>query len=288
MPMPLPITVKIVLPVDTKLTDRLPDTHIVSTDAADVRLPPIAPEVAVSRRLCPTPMLCRPFNDVSDIQELVSHPDTPTLRDPDTEPIPRPEPLTRTKLEPVDARLRRVVLDKAARSIDRASLIVPLTSPPVTIILFVITVVAASKQCNDVSDSHKLASHPVDPALAESVDCLCPSPAPSILSATLPVVAPLLLRRADTPAASIDIASLTLPTCSPAVSITRMLLPCPKVSLPTNDVSDTHTVLSKALPAILAAVVYTAEPMLCPEIVKGIAPDDARFCTPTLDSVPWP
>ena len=75
--------------------------------------------------------------------------------------LPSPSPITVTDMLPVLARFSCTTLDKL-RSYDTASVTLPALPPAVTTIRCVPATPDADWHTTDVSDTHSLASHPVD------------------------------------------------------------------------------------------------------------------------------
>ena len=107
-------------------------------------------------------------------------------------PTPSPAPATVTLLRSSDMKFPTDAPDSSGPSYDVESLQDPAMLPSVRIALTLICCPAALLHCSDVSDTHKLSSHPVTPtrasALAPSVQKLSPTTvikvadAPRILS----------------------------------------------------------------------------------------------------------
>ena len=129
----------------------------------------------------------------------------------------------------------------------------------------------------DVSDSHSLISHALPPTLPIHDPAARPIPVPATVMLADPVAARFVLRTELDPPLSADTALVPLPCRSPAVIRTALVPPSPCPIWHRTDVSDSHPLLSHALPPIRPDADGPASPMLDPATVTLIEPVAARF-----------
>jgi len=146
-------------------------------------------------------------------------------------------------LDPVPARFVRVTPLATGASTLSASVMVPTRSLTVTTTLRVLPAPLHSEHRNDVVDTHSVISLAVAPALAQGLYDVTPKLAPPIVTDIDPVDGLLVDATLLTKGASIDHASVRVPTRPPDVITSRRVVPIPGVILHCSDESDTHTVL---------------------------------------------
>jgi hypothetical protein len=137
-----------------------------------------------------------------------------------------------------------------------------------------------------VSDTHSLDSHPLPPFRAIDDHPASPIPAPATLRLADPVAARFILRMELEPPPSADTALVVLPCRSPAVTLTALVPPSPDPIVHRTDVSDSHPLLSHALPPIRPDGDDPASPMLDPATVTLVDPVAATFDLPSELAIP--
>ena len=211
-------------------------------------LPPRSPAVMAS--LCdpdrPDPILHR--TDVSDSHSLDSHP-LPAFRAIDDHPAsPIPAPATLRLADPVAARfIPRTELEPPP-SADTALVVLPCRSPAVTLTALVPPSPDPTPHRTDVSDSHPLLSHTLLPVRPETDAPATPIPPPTTVMLADPVAARFALRSPLARVESADIACVALPCRRPTVKAASFVPISPYPTAHRTDVSDSHPLLSHALP----------------------------------------
>ena len=250
-------------------------------------LPPRSPAVMAS--LCdpdrPDPILHR--TDVSDSHSLDSHP-LPAFRAIDDHPAsPIPAPATLRLADPVAARfIPRTELEPPP-SADTALVVLPCRSPAVTLTALVPPSPDPTPHRTDVSDSHPLLSHTLLPVRPETDAPATPIPPPTTVMLADPVAARFALRSPLARVESADIACVALPCRRPTVKAASFVPISPYPTAHRTDVSDSHPLLSHALPPVRPDADDPASPMLDPAKVTLIDPVAASFDMRRELTIPW-
>jgi len=180
-------------------------------------------------------------------------------------------------LDPVPARFVRVTPLATGASTLSASVMVPTRSLTVTTTLRVLPAPLHSEHRNDVADNHSVISLAVAPALAQGLYDVTPKLAPPIVTDIDPVDGLLVDATLLTRGASIDHASVRVPTRPPDVITSRRVAPIPGVILQYKRVSDAHTVLSHDVAAQRSAALCCVAPKSDPCTVTLADPVVGRF-----------
>jgi hypothetical protein len=248
-----------------------------SIDHASVTLPTRAPVVNIILYVPRTPCDVWHRTDDSEHHSVDSHA-VSIIRIASVYVVsPKLVPCTVTLADPVPARFRRVVKLRLGSSIDHASVTVPTRSPAVNIIRRVPLTPCDDRQWTDVSDHHSVDSHAVSMIRIASVYVVIPKLVPCTVTLADPVPArfrPVMMLSAGI---SIDHASVTVPTRSPAVNIIRRDPRTPWLVRHRTDVSDHHSDASHAVSITRIASVYAVSPKFVPCTVTLADPVPARF-----------
>ena len=189
------------LPVDPPFTLSAPDTPD-SIVIASVTDPATPPDVIATRTVPPYPPATWHTTDVSDTHELLSHAEDMT-RAPALYPdMLRPDPRTVIDWLPVPPTFTPTVPQTADELNDTPSVTLPADAPTVTAVLNVPDTPLVTRHATDVSDTHPLASHPVIPDRPPALYPAVPSPLPTTVTDTLPVLTPFDRRTPDAEEAS--------------------------------------------------------------------------------------
>ena len=142
-------------------------------------------------------------------------------------------------------------------------------------------------QRTDVSDTHSLASHALPPVRPETDAPATPILAPTTTTFDVPVAARFAMASPLACVKSADIASVPLPSRSPTVNAASFVPISPYPTPHRTDVSDSHPLLSHALPPVRPDADDPASPMLDPAKVTLIDPVAARFDKRRELAIPW-
>ena len=194
--------------------------------------------------------------------------------------VPMPLPCTVIRAEPVPARFTLRTTLRPATSNDQPTVTLPTRPPCVRTRRRDPAAPPTTRHVTDVSESHSVISHFVDPALATPVVCTAPMFVPCTVTSTDPVPARFAARSTLALVASTENPWLTDPPCVPTLITTR---PDPRafdaLMRHFTDVSDCHPVLSHPVPANRIVGVYLTGPMLAPCTVMDAEPVLARLPT---------
>ena len=134
-----------------------------SDDHACVTLPPRVSTVITTRLVPRPPRDTEHLTDVSDSHPVASHPVCPSRALPVYETSPMLAPCTVTDAEPDPTVFPDLAALKPPRSVDHASVMLPVRIPTVIMTRRVPRSPCPTRHLTDVSDSHPVASHPVCP-----------------------------------------------------------------------------------------------------------------------------
>ncbi len=221
---PLPIIVKLKQPLETTFTVRRTEKDPISNDKTadedpgtepndmDKRLDRIAPPLALSDAA------------VSDTHVVPSHTVPPTDTASECRARPALLPITVTLTDPVAAKLILLAELATGPSADIAAVTVPTRPPILADTRTLVCAMLLALQTTDVSASHVVKSHTVQPCRTPALMPNRPCPAPCIVIRAEPVPAVFAPLVALTPCVATDSPLVSVPDLPPAVSTVRPLL----------------------------------------------------------------
>ena len=177
-PRPSPVTVTLYEPLVAPFTLNIVLKLDLSDEKPSLSLPGRPPTLSDTLILPfdPSPVWHR--IDVSDSQEVLSHPECPNRTAPLHTPSPKFDPCNVTLLEPVVARLACLTRLNAGTSTELGDVWVPLCSPTVTLVLRLPVSPCETCPRTDVSDSQVVCSTPVSPLPIQDEKDTSPKPEP--------------------------------------------------------------------------------------------------------------